>query len=314
MPAPRIQRAPTSSAGSTEPSSPRTCTSDPTGTPTVPTRAGASSGVAVICDAPSVIPQLTTSGTSPSACRTGSGSGAEALRTNRSPAGKSSGPVFARTARIAGTALSHVIRRSARSSQNPVRRNRRSTTRVAPATRVASSPTTSALTWKSGSELNPRSSGVSRLCRATARATNSSCDSGSSTPFGVPVEPEVNSTTDPSPGASGLAVGRSPSRTPAGRNVAASIPLAGAPGMVASTARSVTTSEAPPIRSARRPGSVVGCPVSTGIARRPVARAARCTTAKESGSPRSTRTAPDGATPIASNVEDHADTASSSAR
>ena len=53
---------------------------------------------------------------------------------------------------IAGTALIQVIRRSAISSQKPRRLNLRSTARYAPACRVASSPTTSALTWNNGSE------------------------------------------------------------------------------------------------------------------------------------------------------------------
>ena len=53
---------------------------------------------------------------------------------------------------IAGTALIQLIRRSAISSQKPRRLNLRSTARYAPARRVASSPTTSALTWNNGSE------------------------------------------------------------------------------------------------------------------------------------------------------------------
>jgi hypothetical protein len=57
---------------------------------------------------------------------------------------------MASTAIMAGTALIQVIRRSSISSQNRWRLNLRSSTRQAPAARVASNPTTSALTWNSG--------------------------------------------------------------------------------------------------------------------------------------------------------------------
>ena len=80
------------------------------------------------------------------------GSGAEADRTNRTPAGRGAGGSIARIEMIAGTALIQLIRRSAISSQKPRRLNLRSTARYAPARRVASSPTTSALTWNNGSE------------------------------------------------------------------------------------------------------------------------------------------------------------------
>ena len=53
---------------------------------------------------------------------------------------------------IAGTALIQVIRRSLISSQKPRLLNLRSSARYAPARRVASTPTTSALTWNRGSE------------------------------------------------------------------------------------------------------------------------------------------------------------------
>ena len=99
--------------------------------------------------------------------------------------------------RIAGTALIQVTSRSASISQNPWRRNRRSTSSAAPACRLASRATTWALMWKSGSGLKPRSAGVSRLCRATARATCSSRSSVSSTALGAPVEPDVSSSTEP---------------------------------------------------------------------------------------------------------------------
>ena len=57
---------------------------------------------------------------------------------------------MASTAMIAGTALIQVIRCCSISSQNRCRLNLRSSTRHAPAARVASNPTTSALTWNSG--------------------------------------------------------------------------------------------------------------------------------------------------------------------
>ena len=53
---------------------------------------------------------------------------------------------------IAGTALIQVMPRSSISGQNPRLLNLRSSARYAPARRVASSPTTSALTWNRGSE------------------------------------------------------------------------------------------------------------------------------------------------------------------
>ena len=53
---------------------------------------------------------------------------------------------------IAGTALIQVISRSLISCQKPRLLNLRSSARYAPARRVASTPTTSALTWKRGSE------------------------------------------------------------------------------------------------------------------------------------------------------------------
>ena len=82
---------------------------------------------------------------------TDGGSGAEAERTKRTrPAGGTAGGSMASTAMIAGTALIQVIRCCSISSQKPRRLNLRSSTRQAPAARVASNPTTSALTWNSG--------------------------------------------------------------------------------------------------------------------------------------------------------------------
>ncbi len=79
------------------------------------------------------------------------GSGAEAERTKRMPGGTvSPGPGSASREMMAGTALIQVMRRSAMSSQKPVRWNRSSRTRDDPATSVESRPTTSALMWKSG--------------------------------------------------------------------------------------------------------------------------------------------------------------------
>ncbi len=90
------------------------------------------------------------------------GSGAEADRTKRTSAGRVRGGSIARIEMIAGTALIQVTRRSSIISQKPRRLNFRSTARYAPALRVASRPTTSALTWNSGSEQYPRSAAVSR--------------------------------------------------------------------------------------------------------------------------------------------------------
>jgi len=100
-----------------------------------------------------------------------SGSGAEADRTNRSSFGGSAGGSIDRIEMIAGTALIQVIRSALIRSQNPRLLNLRSTARYAPARRVASSPTTSALTWNSGSEQYPRSDRPSRCQSATLDAT-----------------------------------------------------------------------------------------------------------------------------------------------
>ena len=77
-------------------------------------------------------------------------SGAEAERMKRTRPGGATGGSMARMVMIAGTALIQVICRVSISSQNPRRLNLRSTTRQAPAARVASSPTTSALMWNRG--------------------------------------------------------------------------------------------------------------------------------------------------------------------
>ena len=77
-------------------------------------------------------------------------SGAEAERMNLTRPGTATGGSMARIVMIAGTALIQVICRVSISSQNPRRLNLRSTTRQAPAARVPSSPTTSALMWNSG--------------------------------------------------------------------------------------------------------------------------------------------------------------------
>ena len=78
-------------------------------------------------------------------------SGAEAERTKRTQwaAGPAAGSM-AKIVMIAGTALIQVISCSSIMAQNPRRLNLRSSTRQARAARVASSPTTSALTWNSG--------------------------------------------------------------------------------------------------------------------------------------------------------------------
>ena len=101
---------------------------------------------------------------------------------------------------MAGTALIHVTRWRAMSAQKAVRWNRSSRTTVAPATSEASSPTTSALMWKSGSELKPRSVTESRWWRAMARAVWSSWRSVSRISLGVPVVPDVDRTSPPSAG------------------------------------------------------------------------------------------------------------------
>ena len=79
---------------------------------------------------------------------TGTGSGAEALRTNRTRAGSVVVVgLSASSARIAGTAFTQVASCASTMSQNARRENRRSRTSVPCARSVASRPTTSALTW-----------------------------------------------------------------------------------------------------------------------------------------------------------------------
>ena len=84
----------------------------------------------------------------------GAGSGAEAERKNRTRLARGSGRLAggssASTLMMAGTALTQVISCCSISAQKPRRLNFRSTTRQAPAVRVASRPTTSALMWNSG--------------------------------------------------------------------------------------------------------------------------------------------------------------------
>ena len=81
------------------------------------------------------------------------GSGAEADRTKRTRAGgRTAAGSMASTVMIAGTALIQVICRVSIVAQNLRRLNLPSSTRQAPAARVASRPTTSALTWNSGRE------------------------------------------------------------------------------------------------------------------------------------------------------------------
>ena len=77
-------------------------------------------------------------------------SGAEAERMKRTRPCVATGGSMARMVMIAGTALIQVICRVSISPQKPRRLNLRSTTRQAPAARVASSPTTSALMWNRG--------------------------------------------------------------------------------------------------------------------------------------------------------------------
>ena len=83
-------------------------------------------------------------------CSAEGASGAEAERMNRTRSGTATGGSMARIVMIAGTALIQVICRAPISSQKPRRLNLRSTTRQAPADRVPSSPTTSALMWNRG--------------------------------------------------------------------------------------------------------------------------------------------------------------------
>ena len=82
------------------------------------------------------------------------GRGAEAERAKRILAATvAAGGSSARMARMAGTALMTVTPHRSITSQNPLRWKRSSTASVAPDTSEASTPTTWALMWKSGSEL-----------------------------------------------------------------------------------------------------------------------------------------------------------------
>ena len=149
-PGPRTCTRPDSPAGSARPPSPSTRSSPSTGRPTDPGRRS-SSGFTVIWLAASVIPYDSSTGM-PCTCSnrssTGTGSGAEALRTNRTRAGSLVVVgCSASSAMIAGTALTQVARCRSTVAQKVRRENRRSSTSVPCARRVASRPTTSALTW-----------------------------------------------------------------------------------------------------------------------------------------------------------------------
>ena len=83
------------------------------------------------------------------------------------------------------------------SSQKPVRWKRSSSTRHEPATRVESNPTTSALMWKSGSGLKPRSLGVSAVVGDHAHARCAAASWCRRTTLGGPVVPDEERTTPP---------------------------------------------------------------------------------------------------------------------
>ena len=104
--------------------------------------------------AASVIPYVSTTGMPNARSNrpsTDGDSGADADRTKRTrPDDGAAAGSAASTVMIAGTALIQVTCLFSMTAQNPRRLNLRSSTRQARATRVASSPTTSALTWNSG--------------------------------------------------------------------------------------------------------------------------------------------------------------------
>ena len=84
-------------------------------------------------------------------CNAAGASGAEAERMNRTRSlSGAAGGSMPRIVMMAGTALIQVTCRASISSQNPRRRNLRSTIRHAPAASAESTPTTSAFTWNSG--------------------------------------------------------------------------------------------------------------------------------------------------------------------
>ena len=177
---------------------------------------------------------------------------------NRTRPGTATGGSMARIVMIAGTALIQVICRVPISSQKPRRLNLRSTTRQAPAARVPSSPTTSALMWNSGRQQYPRSAGVSRWCAATAAATWVSWSSRSRMPFGVPVVPLVHRKIPPRPVAA-----NSPSG-PEG-------PGPGSPSTGSPDSQSSPTSAHGCATFSIRATSAAGAPGSSGTATRPAA-------------------------------------------
>ncbi len=156
---------------------------------------------------------------------------------------------------------------------------------MAPATSDASSPTTSALMWKSGSELKPRSVAESWWWRATARAVWSSWRSVSRISLGVPVVPDVERTSPPS-------VGRSETTGPPGapsgesasgrskeprRRTTQSVGTPAGPGRSLSTTAGST-------RPHTAASSASGAPGSSGAATRPAATTPRKTIEKSTAS------------------------------
>ena len=121
-------------------------------------------------------------------------SGRSGSRSARSPPVRSS----ASREMMAGTALIHVTSRSpTMSAQKLVRWKRSSSTRDEPATSEESNATTSALMWKSGNGLKPRSSSVSWWWATTERAAWRSFAWPRRITFGRPVVPDEESTTPP---------------------------------------------------------------------------------------------------------------------
>ncbi len=213
------------------------------------------------------------------------GSGADADRMNRTAGGTdSSGPSVLRRETMAGTALIQVMERLAIRSQKPLRWNRSSRTRLDPATRADSRPTTSALMWKSGSGLNPRSSLSSWRCDATERAVWSSCTWLRRTTLGVPVVPDDERTTPPAPARCGAVapgrVARPSSRCSRRSNSTHSVSIPAGAGWSASTRPTPVRDRA----TARPPLPLEGMDGLRGATQKPVLTAPRKASANATGS------------------------------
>ena len=163
-----------------------------------------------------------------------------------------------------------------------MRWKRSSSTRYEPATREDSSATTSALMWKSGSELKQRSSAVRSWCATTQRAVCRSLDCARRATLGGPGRPRRREHDAARGGGRCAPLG--PRRGRRCQLVAARSSRSGGAG---GGGRSASTTLRPRFWPARRPGRSdprSGVAGSSGATQRPAATAPSTTAAQDSGS------------------------------